>query len=111
MWLAENQRFACSIGEVRILGQEEARNDEVASQIRIVDVEASTAREARRKGDAEESSFAARLDTIADVQERDIQECTVLEEAHPPGLLHQKEPPGPVAGVRDVSRLVDAIDQ
>src|SRR5262249_45276178 len=110
VWLAENQRFACRIGGVGIVGDEKARNDQVASQIRVVDVEALTAREIRRKSDAEQSLFAPRLDTIADVQERDVEQCTVFEEAHRPGLLDQEEPPGSVAGVRDMSRLVDAVD-
>src|SRR5262249_45460018 len=42
VWLAENQRFACRIGTVGILGDEEARDDQVASQIRVGDVEALT---------------------------------------------------------------------
>ena len=70
----------------------------VPAHVGVVDVEEAVRGEVRVERDGEEPLLATRLDESPDVEERLRKDVSVLDDANPPGLLHDVDPAGLAPG-------------
>ena len=83
------------------------RDDGIALQIGVVDVEAAVLTEARMEGQAEQALLVAlRSDAARDIQEGFRKQLSLFDDSNAAGLLDHKQTP--VAGLLQVDRTLKA---
>ena len=88
----EDNNLASRISHLRTLSQIdlEARQDRIAIQIRVMDIESPITSVVRVEGQAKEAALAATINLVADIEKRDREQLTILEDADDTGLLDDK---------------------
>src|SRR5690606_14199532 len=87
-----------------------ARDHRVAIEVCVVHVEQAGFRGVRREGQAEEALLVAtRSDTVGDVEERGLDDRTILDNPDRATLLHDKKAAGPVTRIDHRQRLGESI--
>ena len=89
----------------------ELRDNGVPVAIGVVHEEARIRGVVGVEGQAEQTAFAAAGDPPGDIEEWTVDQGADLDQADPPRLLDDEQPPAAVAGVGDIDRGVEPADR